>query len=86
MSQYDAKILDAFLENQLKLFPEIVAEDREEAEDFLDMVCATVCDNERDVIDYMKDALDVSGMSRDEILSAEEVFPIEDGRYLIVEG
>jgi hypothetical protein len=34
----------------------------------------------------MMDNLDVSGMSEEEIFSCEEVFPIEDGRYLIVEG
>jgi hypothetical protein len=34
----------------------------------------------------MKDMLDVYGMSKEEILSAEEVFALPDGRYLIVEG
>jgi len=30
--------------------------------------------------------MDITGMSEEEILSAEEVFSISDGRYLVVEG
>ena len=30
--------------------------------------------------------MDTAGMSEDEILSAEEVFALSDGRYLVVEG
>ena len=35
MAQFDEKVLDVFLEKQEKLFPEPVAETREEAEEFL---------------------------------------------------
>ena len=30
--------------------------------------------------------MDIAGMSEEEILEASEVFPLPDGRYLIVEG
>ena len=83
---YDDICVEVFLKNQLQLFPEIVAETEEEALYFLEDVCAVVCDTKKDALNYMKDMLDVYGMSEDEILSAEEVFALPDGRYLIVEG
>lgn len=83
---YDDLCVQTFLENQLQLFPEPVAETEEEALYFLEDVCAVVCDSEKETITYMKDMLDVYGMSKDEILSAEEVFALPDGRFLIVEG
>lgn len=83
---YDDLCVEVFLKNQLQLFPEPVAETEEEALYFLEDVCAVVCDSKKDVIAYMKDMLDVSGLSKEEILSSEEVFNLGDGRYLIVEG
>ena len=83
---YDKLTIKAFLDNQLKLFPEKVAEDEQEAAEFLEDVCATVCKNKKEVIEYLEDAMDITGMSEEEILSSEEVFAIGDGRYLIVEG
>ncbi len=83
---YDEAVLDLFLEKQLQLFPERVAENRDEAEFFLEDCLAVVCDNEDEVIEYLEESMDVTGMTRDEVLSAEEVFAIPDGRYLIVEG
>lgn len=83
---YDDICVEVFLKNQLQLFPEIVAETEEEALYFLEDVCAVVCDTKKDALNYMKDMLDVYGMSEDEILSSEEVFALPDGRYLIVEG
>ena len=83
---YDEAVLDIFLENQLQLFPEKVAETRDEAEFFLEDCLAVVCDNEEEVFEYLEDSMDVTGMSRDEVLAAEEVFAVPDGRYLIVEG
>ena len=43
MSEYDKVCIETFLRDQLKLFPEKVAETPEEAEDFLDMCMAAVC-------------------------------------------
>ncbi len=83
---YDNKVVKIFLEKQLQLFPEKVAENDEEAEEFLEDVCAIVCKNKKEVLEYLQDSLDTTGMSEEEILAAEEVFPIGDGRYLIVEG
>ena len=53
MDQFDNEVLDTFLENQLQLFPEEVAETREEAEEFLEDCMAVVCENEREVKEYL---------------------------------
>lgn len=83
---YDKKIIEVFLQKQLQLFPEKVAEDEQEAAEFLEDVCAVVCKNKKEVIEYLEDAMDIAGMSEEDILNSEEVFAIGDGRYLIVEG
>ena len=87
MSEYDDEILNYFLENQRQLFPENVAETPEEAGQFLEDCMAVVCSSLKEVKDYLDEAgMDVSGMDREELLAASEVFSIPDGRFLIVEG
>ena len=87
MHEFDDDVLECFLENQLQLFPERVAETLEEAEDFLEECMAVVVNSVEEVIEYFEEeGLDLDGVLDDEILSAEEVFDIGDGRYLIVEG
>ena len=51
MGRYDKKVIDCFLKNQRQLFPEDVASTPEEAEDFLDMVFATVVSSKKDVLE-----------------------------------
>lgn len=85
--QYDEAVLKCFLDNQLKLFPETVAETMEEADDFLGECMAVVVDSIQEVWEYFDDSgVDISGMKMEEIAEADEVFEIGDGRYLIVEG
>ena len=61
--------------------------DTDEAEDFLEECMAVVVDSVEDVIEYFDEAgMDVDGAVDDEILEADEVFDIGDGRYLIVEA
>ncbi len=87
MAIYEKIVLDTFLEKQLQLFPEKVAEDIEEADDFLDMCMAVVCKNMKEVKDYFEECGgDISGMSNQEIEEAAEVFKLPDGRYLIVDA
>ena len=52
MHEYDDAVLECFLENQLQLFPENVAETPEEAEDFLEECMAVVVDSLDEVWDY----------------------------------
>ena len=64
-----------------------VAETMEEADAFLEDCMAVVCKNKNEVKKYFEESgADIAGMSQDEILSAQEVFAIGDGRYLIVEA
>lgn len=84
MSNYDKKVLDCFLRDQLQLFPEKVAETPEEADDFLEMMFAVVVRGRRSVRRYFEETgVDMTG---EDVLKASEVFDIGDGRYLIVEG
>lgn len=84
---YDKVVLQAFLEKQLQLFPEKVAETEEEAADFLDECMAVVVNSVKEVWEYFDEAgLDVEEYDEKSILEAEEVFEIGDGRYLILEA
>ena len=85
-SEFDDEVLDAFLEQQEKLFPEPVAEDREEAEAFLSDSMAVVVDSIEEAFDYLEElGMDVAEMEADDLADAEEVFAVGDGRYLIVD-
>lgn len=87
MKNYDDAVLDAFLANQTKLFPEEVAATREEADDFLTEVMAVVVDSPREVWEYFdEEGIDIEGADANEILEADEVFEVGDGRYLIIEA
>lgn len=87
MNEYDEEILNYFLEHQLQLFPENVAESQEEAEKFLEDCMAVVCKNIKEVREYFDEAgMDAFGMSDEELLEASEVFAVPDGRFLVVEG
>lgn len=87
MNEYDDIVLNSFLKKQLQLFPEKVASNLEEAEAFLEECMAIVVDSIEEVLTYFEEeGLDIEGASGAEILEAEEVFDIGDGRYLIVQG
>ena len=87
METYDEECLEVFLEKQLQLFREEVVSNLEEAEAFFFFFLAVVCQNLKEVKAYFEEAgMDISGMSDQEIEEASEVFPLPDGRYLIVEG
>lgn len=84
---YDNEVLKCFLENQEQLFPEPVAETPEEAEKFLEDCMAVVVNSVKEVWEFFEEeGVDMDGADENEILEAEEVFAIGDGRYLIVEA
>ena len=86
MPEFDKVVLDAFLEKQNQLFDENVAETREEAEAFLEDCMAVVVNSPKEVWEYFEEVgVDMEGADEEEILAADEVFEIGDGRYLIVE-
>lgn len=87
MHEYDDAILECFLKNQLQLFPEKVAENPEEAEEFLEDCMAVVVNSVEEVMEFFEEeGIDIEGADAEEILEAAEVFDVGDGRYLIVEG
>ena len=48
---------------------------------------AVVADSLEDVCRFFEEeGMDTEGMSPEEVEEASEVFPLSDGRYLIVEG
>jgi len=82
----DNKCAKAFLDNQLKLYPEEIAFSIEEAKEFLEDSMAVVAGSARDVRDYLEDVgVDTEGLSKEELLKIPEVFEVGDGRYLILE-
>ena len=84
MHEYDDAVLNCFLKNQLQLFPEDVANDYDEAQEFLEDCMAVVVNSVDEVIEYFEEAgMDVD---TDNVLDEAEVFDVGDGRYLIVEG
>ena len=87
MHEFDDAVLKCFLKNQLQLFTEEVAETMEEAENFLEECMAIVVNSVEEVIEFFEDeGIDMEGATGDEILEADEVFDVGDGRYLIEEG
>lgn len=86
MQEYDEAVVKCFLKNQGQLFPEPVADSYEEAEAFLEECMAIVVNSKKEVWEYFaEECVDMEGADEDEILEADEVFDIGDGRYLIVE-
>ena len=88
MHEFDEAVLKCFLDKQGQLFPEEdVATTLEEAESFLEECFAVVVNSVEEVWEYFEEeGVDVDGAEGDEILEADEVFDIGDGRYLIVEA
>ena len=84
---FDDKVLEVFLRDQKQLFDVPVASTKEEAKEFLEELMAVVCENADEVKEYFEEeGVDLSSPEAGDILSADEVFAIGDGRYLIVEG
>lgn len=87
MQEYSEECLQYFLENQLQLFDEKVADTLEEAEVFLEDCMAAVLDSLDEVREYFdQSGMDASGMSDQELEDASEVFKLPDGKYLVVES
>ena len=62
--EYDEVCLNYFLEHQSQLFDENVADSLEEAEAFLEDCMAVICDNIKEVKQFLDESgADVSGMS-----------------------
>ena len=57
------------------------------AEAFLEECMAVVVNSVKEVWEFFEEeGVDMEGADEEEILEAQEVFAVGDGRYLIVEG
>lgn len=84
---YDEAVVQCFLDHQLQLYPEKVAETYEEAENFLEECMAVVVNSVKEVWEFFEEeGVDMGGADEEEILEAEEVFDVGDGRYLVIEA
>ena len=87
MGAYSKECIQTFLKNQGQLFDEPVAETPQEAAEFLDEMMAEVVGSAREVFQYLEElGMDVTGLTKKDLGDIAEVFPLSDGRYLIVEG
>ena len=78
---------EVFLKEQTKLYDEPVAQDIEEAKEFLEDCFAQVFDSIEEVREYLdEEGMDVSGMSDEELEDELEVFKLDDGHYFVVEA
>lgn len=87
MNGYDELCLEYFLDNQSQLFDERVAENLDDAQEFLEDCMAVVCQNIKEVRAYFEEeGADISYMDDEELEEASEVFSLPDGRFLVVEA
>lgn len=87
MNEYDELCLEYFLDNQSQLFDERVAENLDDAQEFLEDCMAVVCKDIKEVRAYFEDeGADISNMDDEELEEASEVFSLPDGRFLVVEA
>lgn len=87
MYEYDEECIRTFLEKQLQLFQEEVAQTPEEAEEFLQDCMAVVCKNRKEVREYFDNAgTDIVGLSDNDLEELEEVFALPSGKFLVIEA
>ena len=84
MANFSKECIETFLNKQLQLFDEKVAETPQEAEEFLEDNLAVVLDSIEDVRDYLDETNGCGTAFQDEILQASEVFALPGGKYLVV--
>jgi hypothetical protein len=85
MQELDIMCAEIFLKEQGKLFPKPVAENVDEALEFLNDCFANVFATKEELIEYLEE----EGMdydSSEDITEALEVFELPDGRLLYVEA
>ncbi len=87
MSEITREYAEFFLDNQEQLFDFPVAENVEEALEFLEDCMAQVFDTVEDIKEYWDESgMSISGMTNEEILDSLEVFKLPDGKFLVVES
>lgn len=84
---YDKEVLQVFIEQQYRMFPEPVVESMRETQEFLEENMAVVVNSVKEIREYFEqNGTDISGMSDEELLEQSEIFELKKtNRYLIVE-
>lgn len=86
MQEITREVAQFFLDNQDRLFDVPVAEDLDEAMEFLEDCMAMVFDDLKGLKAYWKEeGVDIHELTDKEILESLEVFKMPDGRILLVE-
>ena len=86
MPDFDDEVVKCFLEKQLKLFPEPVAESMEEAQNFLEECMAVVVNSPKEVWEYFdEEGVDVEGMDEEDILDAQRKVQVKLGLIAVSE-
>lgn len=86
MQEITREVAQFFLDNQDRLFDMPVAEDVDEAMEFLEDCMAMVFDDLKGLKAYWKEeGVDIHELTDKEILESLEVFKMPDGRILLVE-
>lgn len=86
MQEITREVAQFFLDNQDRLFDVPVAEDLDEAMEFLEDCMAMVFDDLKGLKAYWKEeGVDIHELTDTEILESLEVFKMPDGRILLVE-
>lgn len=87
MKGYERECAAVFLREQKKLLGKAIVESEEEALEFLEDCFAVVLDSAEEIREYWEEnGMDAEGMPDDEILTAQEVFELPNGKYLVVEA
>ncbi|MBQ1193073.1 MAG: glyoxalase [Lachnospiraceae bacterium] len=87
MQEITTDIAEFFLKEQGKLFDEPVADNIDEAIEFLEDNMAVVLENVKELKKYWEEeGIDIEEMTDEEIMESLEVFELPDGRILLVEA
>ena len=87
MDKHIDECVKVFLRDQKQLFDEPVAQDLEEAKEFLEDCMAVYCKDIKELREVKDDeGMDVSDLSNDELLEQLEVFRLDNCGYFFVEG
>ena len=87
MYEYEQECLEVFLEMQEKILGRKEFTTLEDVDAFLSDCMAVVCENIDEVRAYFEEAgMDAYGMDDEELKSQSEIFPLKNGRFLVVEG
>ncbi|MBQ9764723.1 MAG: glyoxalase [Lachnospiraceae bacterium] len=86
MEGYEKECVEVLLKEQERIFGERVAENYDEAIEFLEDCFAVVLSNAKEIREYWDECgIDAEGMSDDDILEADEVIALPSGKYMVLE-